>query len=81
MQDLHLLDCHKSAAHQLVKDGKEAVNLFLRVNDLHNHWKILRKAQYLRCMQPCRMTKPKMSSQHCSTSEMHLPRFEHDRLV
>jgi hypothetical protein len=59
----------------------ECVDLFLAVDDLDDERQVLRQADDLGRVQHARMSEAHGTAQDGGPGDMHLPGFEHDRLV
>src|SRR5208282_818083 len=64
MDDLHSLERDQATAHHWLQMGKESINLFLRIDDLDNHWQIRRKPEDLRSMHMTRPPETEKTSKH-----------------
>ena len=70
-----------SAASHDGLDGVDELDLFLGVDDLDDDGQVLRQADDLGGVEHARVSEAERSAQHGGPGEMHLARFQHDRLV
>src|ERR1700731_3559908 len=78
---LYSLERDQATAHHWLQMRKESIDLFLRIDDLDNHWQIRRKSEDLRSMHMTRPPETEKTSKHCGTCQLQLSCFQNDRFV